>query len=413
MRKLWIAAAVGAVWAGGALAQGADKPAAPAAAGGISDGVVKVGVLNDQSGLYADLSGPGSVLAAKMAVEDFGGTVLGKPIEIVAGDHQNKPDVGSAIARKWIDVDKVDAIADVPSSATALGVLSVTRDRNRMLLLSGPALSDFTGKLCAPTTIHWTYDSYAMANGTARALIKQGGDSWFFITADNAGSHSQEKDAVRFVEQGGGKVAGAVRHPLNTLDFSSFLLQAQASKAKVIGLANAGGDTVNAIKQAKEFGITPGQTLAGLLMFITDVHAIGLTDAQGLVITESFYWNLDDKTRDWSRRFMARHGGKAPTADQAGVYGAVLHYLKAVQAAGTDESLAVAAKMKELPVNDFWSDNYKIRQDGRLVRDMYLLKVKSPAESKEPWDYYSVLARIPGDEAYRPMAEGGCPLVKS
>ncbi len=386
--------------------------AGPAAAQ-VSDGVVKIGVLNDRSGLYADLGGEGSAIAARMAVEDFGGTVLGKPVTVITADHQNKPDVGSAIARQWIDVDKVDAIADVPSSATALGVLSVTREKNRMLLLSGPALSEFTGKQCAPTTIHWTYDSYSMANGTVRALVQQGGDSWFFLTGDNAGSHSQERDAIGFVEKAGGKVAGVVRHPLNTLDFSSFLLQAQASRAKVIGLANAGGDTVNSIKQAAEFGIVQsGQRLAGLLMFITDIHAIGLKDAQGLVVTESFYWNMDDKTRAWSRRFMAQHGGRAPTAAQAGVYGAVLHYLKAVEKAGTDESLAVSKAMKELPVNDMFSENVTIRQDGRVVRDMHLLEVKSPAESKEPWDYYKVLARIPGDEAYRPMAEGGCPLVK-
>jgi branched-chain amino acid transport system substrate-binding protein len=383
------------------------------AAAQISDDVVKVGVLNDRSGLYADLGGEGSVIAARMAVEDFGGTVLSKPIVITSADHQNKPDVGSTIARRWIDLEQVDAIADVPSSATALGVLSVTRQTNRMLLLSGPALSEFTGKQCAPTTIHWTYDSYSMANGTVRALIKEGGESWFFLTGDNAGSHSQERDAMTFVEKAGGKVLGAIRHPLNTLDFSSYLLQAQGSGAKIIGLANAGGDTVNSIKQAAEFGITQsGQRLAGLLMFISDVHAIGLKDAQGLVVTEAFYWDLNEKTRAWSRRFMEKHSGRAPTAAQAGVYGAVLHYLKAIDKAGTDDSLAVSKAMKELPVNDMFSDNFKIREDGRVVRDMYLLEVKSPEESKEPWDYYKVLARTPGDEAYRPMSEGGCPLVK-
>ncbi|MGF7212806.1 branched-chain amino acid transport system substrate-binding protein [Skermanella aerolata] len=386
--------------------------AGPAAAQ-ISDDVVKVGVLNDRSGLYADLGGEGSVIAARMAVEDFGGTVLGKPIVITSADHQNKPDIGSTIARRWIDLEQVDAIADVPSSATALGVLSVTRQTNRMLLLSGPALSEFTGKQCAPTTIHWTYDSYSMANGTVRALIKQGGESWFFLTGDNAGSHSQERDAMAFVEKAGGKVMGAIRHPLNTLDFSSYLLQAQGSGAKIIGLANAGGDTVNSIKQAAEFGITQsGQRLAGLLMFISDVHAVGLKDAQGLVVTEAFYWDLNEKTRAWSRRFMEKHGGRAPTAAQAGVYGAVLHYLKAIDKSGTDDSLTVSKAMKELPVNDMFSDNFKIREDGRVVRDMYLLEVKSPEESKEPWDYYKVLARTPGDEAYRPMSEGGCPLVK-
>ncbi|HWV96857.1 MAG TPA: ABC transporter substrate-binding protein [Xanthobacteraceae bacterium] len=379
----------------------------------VSDDVVKIGVLNDQSGLYADLSGPGSTIAAKMAVEDFGGTVLGKPIEVISADHQNKPDVGSTIARRWIDTEKVDTIVDVPHSATALAVLSVTREKKRTLLLSGPAYVEFTGKECTPTTVHWTYDSYAMANGTARAVVQQGGDSWFFLTGDNAGSHSQERDAMAFVQKAGGKVVGSVRHPLNTSDFSSYLLQAQQSRAKVIGLANAGGDTVNAIKQANEFGLVQGnQKLAGLLMFITDVKAVGLDQAQGLIITDSFYWDADERTRTWSRRFMKLHNGRAPTSVQAGVYSAVLHYLKAVQAAGTDESVTVTAKMKELPVNDFFSDNYSIRQDGRLVRDMYLLQVKAPSDSREPWDVFKILARIPGNEAYRPMSEGNCPLVK-
>jgi branched-chain amino acid transport system substrate-binding protein len=343
----------------------------------VSDDVVKIGVLNDQSGLYADIGGSGSVLAAKMAVEDFGGSVLGKRVEVISADHQNKPDVGSAIARRWFDTEKVDAIVDVPHSATALAVLSVTREKNKVLLLSGPAYVEFTGKECAPTTVHWTYDSYAMANGTARAVVKQGGDSWFFITGDNAGSHSQQ------------------------------------SGAKVIGLANAGGDTVNSIKQANEFGLTQsGQKLAGLLMFITDVKAVGLEQAKGLIITDSFYWNADERTQTWSRRFMKQHDGRAPTSAQAGVYSAVTHYLKAIMAAGTDEGLAVSAIMKKLPVSDFFSDNYTIRPDGRLVRDMYLLQVKTPGESKEPWDLFNILARIPGDEAYRPMAEGQCPLVK-
>jgi len=386
--------------------------AAPACAQ-VSDDMVKIGVLNDQSGLYSDLSGPGSTIAAKMAVEDFGGTVLGKPIEVVSADHQNKPDVGSAIARRWIDTEKVDVIVDVPHSATALAVLSVTREKKKVLLLSGPAYTEFTGKECSPTSVHWTYDSYAMANGTARAVVKQGGDSWFFLTGDNAGSHSQEREAMAFVQKAGGKVLGSVRHPLGTSDFSSYLLQAQQSKAKVVGLANAGGDTVNAIKQANEFGLVQGgQKLAGLLMFITDVKAVGLEQAKGLIITDAFYWDADERTRAWSRRFMKLHGGRAPTSDQAGVYSAVLHYLKAVQAAGNDEGVAVTAKMKELPVRDFFSDDYRIRQDGRMVRDMYLLQVKTPQESREPWDIFKILARIPGDEAYRPMAEGHCPLVK-
>ncbi len=382
------------------------------AAAQVSDDVVRVGVLNDQSGIYADIGGQGSVVAARMAVEEFGGTVIGKPVDVISGDHQNRPDIGSVIARRWIDLEKVDAIVDVPSSATALGVLSVTREKNRMLLLSGPGLSDFTGRQCSPTSVHWTYDTYAMANGTARALVQQGGDTWFFITGDNAGSHSQERDATEFVKRAGGRVLGSVRHPLGTSDFSSFLLQARGSRAKVIGLANAGNDTVNAIKQAKEFGITQGgQKLAALLMFISDIHAIGLADAQGLVFTDSFYWDSNAGTRAWSKRFMERHGGRAPTSAQAGVYGAVLHYLKAIKDAGTDEPSLVAKRMKELPVNDFWSDDFKIRQDGRLVRDMYLFEAKKPSDSKGPWDYYKVLARVPGDEAYRPMSEGGCPLV--
>lgn len=382
------------------------------AAARVSDDVVRVGVLNDQSGIYADIGGQGSVVAARMAVEEFGGTVIGKPVDVISGDHQNRPDVGSVIARRWIDLEKVDAIVDVPSSATALGVLSVTREKNRMLLLSGPGLSDFTGRQCSPTSVHWTYDTYAMANGTARALVQQGGDTWFFITGDNAGSHSQERDATEFVKRAGGRVLGSVRHPLGTSDFSSFLLQARGSRAKVIGLANAGNDTVNAIKQAKEFGITQGgQKLAALLMFISDIHAIGLADAQGLVFTDSFYWDSNAGTRAWSKRFMERHGGRAPTSAQAGVYGAVLHYLKAIKDAGTDEPSLVAKRMKELLVNDFWSDDFKIRQDGRLVRDMYLFEAKKPSDSKGPWDYYKVLARVPGDEAYRPMSEGGCPLV--
>lgn len=378
----------------------------------VSGNVVKIGVLNDQSGIFSDLSGAGSAIAARMAVEDAGGTVLGKPIEVVVGDHQNKPDIGSAIARGWIDTQGVDAIFDVPASATAIAVQDVTRDKDKMLFLSGPGSSDFTGKRCSPTTVHWTYDSYATANSTVRALIKQGGDTWFFLTADNAGSHAQAQDATGFVRRAGGTVLGAVRHPFATQDFSSFLLRAQSSGAKVIGLANAGSDTITSVKQAREFGITQGgQKLASLLMFITDVHAIGLQDAQGLVFTDSFYWDMDDKTRAWSKRFMERHNSRAPTSVQAGVYGAVRHYLKAVAAAGTDETAAVARKVKELPVEDFWSAGFKIRQDGRLVRDMYLFQVKSPADSKGPWDYYNVLAKIPGDEAFRPMSEGGCPLV--
>ncbi len=379
----------------------------------VSDDVVKIGVLSDQSGLYADIGGPGSVIAAKMAVEDFGGSVLGKRIEVTSADHQNKPDVGSAIARRWFDSEKVDVIVDVPHSATALAVLSVTREKNKVLLLSGPAYVEFTGKECAPTTVHWTYDSYAMANGTARAVVKQGGDSWFFITGDNAGSHSQERDAMAFVQKAGGKVLGSVRHPLNT--FGLFIVSASGP-----AIRSQGHRPRQCRRRYREFDQAGqrirtdpgGQKLAGLLMFITDVKAVGLEQAKGLIITDAFYWDADERTRTWSRRFMKQHDGRAPTSAQAGVYSAVTHYLKAIKAAGTDEGLAVSAMMKKLPVNDFFSDNYTIRADGRLVRDMYLLQVKTPAESKEPWDLFTILARIPGDEAYRPMAEGQCPLVK-
>jgi branched-chain amino acid transport system substrate-binding protein len=386
--------------------------AAPAAAQ-VSGDVVKLGVMNDQSGLYADITGQGSVVAARMAVEDFGGKVLGKPIEVIFADHQNKPDIGGNIARQWIDTQGVDAMVDVPTSSVALAVQEITREKNRMFLISGAASSDLTGKACSPTTVHWTYDTYALANGTGKALVKQGGDTWFFLTADYAFGHALERDTAKFVTDGGGKVLGIVRHPLNTADFSSFLLQAQASKAKIIGLANAGGDTINAIKQAAEFGIVAGgQRLAGLLVFINDVHALGLKTAQGLVITESFYWDLNDETRAFAKRFQEKHKGMVPSMIQAGVYGAVSHYLKAVQAAGTDEAKAVSKKMKETPINDFMTKNGTIREDGRVVRDMYLLQVKKPEESKAKYDYYKVLATIPGKDAFRPMAEGNCPLVK-
>jgi branched-chain amino acid transport system substrate-binding protein len=400
MKQLLGAAAMATVFALPATAQ-------------VSDDVVKLGVLNDQSGLYADITGQGSVVAARMAVEDFGGKVLGKPIEVIFADHQNKPDVGVNIARQWIDTQQVDTIVDVPTSSVGLAIQEVTREKNRVFLMSGPASSDLTGKACSETGIHWTYDTYALANGTGKALVKQGGDTWFFLTADYAFGHALERDTSKFVTDGGGKVVGVVRHPLSTSDFSSFLLQAQASKAKVIGLANAGGDTINSIKQAAEFGIVAGgQRLAGLLVFITDVHALGLKTAQGLVLTESFYWDLNDETRAFSKRFMERHKGAVPSMVQAGVYGAVLHYLKAIEAAGTDEAKAVAKKMKELPINDFMTKNGSIRPDGRVIRDMYLFQVKKPEESKGKYDYYKLLATIPGNEAFRPMSEGGCPLVK-
>jgi branched-chain amino acid transport system substrate-binding protein len=380
----------------------------------VSGDVVKIGVLNDQSGTYADLGGPGAVVAAQMAADDFGGTVLGKKIEIVFADHQNKPDVASNIVNQWIDTENVDVIADVPTSSVALAVQEITKNKNRIFLISGAASSDLTGKACSPTGIHYTYDTYSLAKGTGGALVQDGGDSWFFITADYAFGHALERDTGAAVTDAGGKVLGAVRHPFPANDFSSFLLQAQSSGAKVVGLANAGADTTNAIKQAGEFGlVAAGQRLAGLLVFLTDVHSLGLQTAQGLVITTGFYWDKDDETRAWSKKFAEKHNGSMPTMIQAGVYSSVMHYLKAVDAAKTDEAKAVVAKMKETPINDFFAKNGKIREDGRMVHDMMLAQVKTPEESKGPYDYYKILRVIPGDEAFRPMtAEAGCPLVK-
>ncbi len=378
----------------------------------ISDDVVKIGVLSDMSSLYSDIAGPGSVVAAQMAVKDFGGKVAGKPIEIISADHLNKADVGSAIARQWFDQDHVDAIVDVPTSSIALSVQDIAKEKGKVFLISGAASSDLTGKACSPTGVHWTYDTYALAHGTGGALVKQGGDSWFFLTADYAFGHALENDTSAVVKAAGGKVFGAVNVPLNNADFSSFLLQAQASKAKVIGLANAGGDTINSIKQAAEFGIVAGgQRLAGLLVFISDVNSLGLAAAQGLVLTESFYWDQNDETRAWAKRFIAERG-KVPSMVQAGVYGAVTHYLKAIEAAKTDEGKAVVGKMRELPINDFMTKNGKLREDGRVERDMYLFQVKTPGESKYPYDYYKQLATIPAAEAFRPLSESACPLVK-
>ncbi len=383
------------------------------AAAQISDDVVKIGVLNDLDGLYSDISGMGSVIAARLAVEDFGGTVKGKRIEILYASHQNKTDIAAAIVRKWIDVDKVDAIADVGPSSAAAAVQEITRDRDRMFLISGAASSDLTGRACSPVGIHWTYDTYATANGTAKALVKQGGDTWYFLTADYTFGTALERDTSKVVWDSGGKVLGSVRAPLGTTDYSSYLLAAQGSRAKIVGLANSGGDTINSIKQAGEFGIVAGgQRLAGLLVFITDVGSLGLKTAQGLVATTAFYWDQNDATRAWTKRFMAQNAGKVPTMVQAGVYGAVLHYLKAVDASGTDEAAAVSKKMKELPINDFFTKDARVREDGRVMRDMYLVQVKSPEESKYPFDYYKTLATIPANDAFRPLAEGHCPFIK-
>jgi branched-chain amino acid transport system substrate-binding protein len=374
---------------------------------------VKVGVMNDRSGLYADLSGEGSVIAARMAVEDFKAAEKGIKVEIVSADHQNKPDVGSTIARQWYDQDGVDAILDVPTSSVALAVNQITKEKNKIHINSGAASSDLTGKACSPNTIHWTYDTYALAQGTGGAMVKAGGDSWFFMTADYAFGHALERDTGAIVTKNGGKVVGAVRTPFPGTDFSSFLLQAQASKAKVIGLANAGGDTINSIKQAGEFGITSaGQKLAGLLVFITDVHALGLQTAQGLVLTEAFYWDNNDGTRAWSERFAKANGGKKPSMVQAGVYSGMLHYLKGIEAAKSKDATAVMAKMKELPTDDPLFGKGSVRADGRKMHDMYLFEVKKPSESKGPWDYYKQVAVLKADDAFKPLSESECPLVK-
>jgi branched-chain amino acid transport system substrate-binding protein len=376
------------------------------------DGPVKIGVINDQSSIYADLSGMGGVVAARMAIEDFGGSVLGKPIELTYADHQNKPDVATSIVNRWLDVENVDLVSDLPNSSAMLAVQEILRQKKQALaIVSTGATSDFTGSKCSPYGIHWTYDTYALAAGTGRELVKEGGDSWFFLTADYAFGHALERDVSEFVKAAGGKVSGVVRHPFPNQDFSSFLLQAQASKAKIIGMANAGGDTINTIKQAAEFGIVRGgQKLAGLLVFLSDVHSLGLKTAQGIVLTTGFYWDRDEATRKWSQRFFARHKAM-PTMTHAGVYSSITHYLKAVKAAGTKEPLVVAAKMREMPVNDFFAPNGKVREDGRMVHDMYLVQVKSPEESKYPWDYYKILRTIPGNDAFRPLDKGGCPHV--
>jgi branched-chain amino acid transport system substrate-binding protein len=380
----------------------------------ISDGVIKIGVLNDMSGLYADLTGMGSVVAARMAVEDFGAAAKGMKVEIVSADHQNKPDVGSTIARTWYDVDKVDVIVDVPTSSVALAVNQITREKGKAFLNSGAATSDLTGKACSPNTIHWTYDTWMLANGTGSAIVKTGGDSWFFLTADYAFGHTLERDTEAVVLKNGGKVLGKVRHPFPGNDFSSFLLQAQASKAKVIGLANAGGDTINSIKQASEFGITKGgQSLAGLLVFLTDVKALGLNTAQGLIFTETYYWDRDDASRAFAKRFSAQAPrNNYPTMIHAGVYSSVLHYLKAIEAAKTDDGTKVIAQMKAMPTDDPLFGKGSVRADGRKIHPAYLVEVKKPSESTGPWDLHKIRATIPADQAFRPLNEGECPLVK-
>jgi branched-chain amino acid transport system substrate-binding protein len=376
-------------------------------------GTIKIGVLNDQSGLYADIAGTASVWMARKAVEDFGAAAKGMKVEIIGGDHQNKPDIGLSIARQWFDVDKVDAIADVPTSSVALAINELTRDKNKVFLAVGPATSDLTGKACSPNTVHWIYDTWALANGTGNAIVKRGGDSWFFLTADYAFGYALERDTEAVVVKSGGKVLGKVRHPFPGTDFSSFLLQAKASKAKIIGLANAGGDTINSIKQASEFGIVEGgQKLAGLLIFINDIHALGLKTAQGLIFTDPWYWDQNDTNRAFAREYFAALG-RMPGYTVVGVYSAVIHYLRAVEALGSHaDGKAVIAKMKELPTEDRLMGKGYVRVDGRKIHPMYLFEVKTPEESKAPWDYYKQLATIPAEEAWRPLDQSECPLVK-
>ena len=374
---------------------------------------VKLGVMNDMSSLYADISGPGAVTAAKLAIQDFNPAAHGMKVELISADHQNKPDIGANIARQWFDVDHVDAILDVPTSSVALAITDITREKNKVFLVSGAASSDLTGPKCSPNTVHGTYDTWMLANGTGKALVKTGGDTWFFLTSDYAFGHALERDTASAVTAAGGKVLGAVKHPLNTQDFSSFLLQAQASKAKVIGLANAGGDTINAIKQGAEFGITAGgQQFAGLLVFVTDINALGLKTAQGLVLTETWYWDMNDANRAWTKRWQAENPGKFPSMVVAGVYAETLHYLKSVAALkSAADGKAVVAQMKALPTDDPLFGKGYIRADGRNIHPAYLFQVKKPEESKYPGDVYTVRATIPAEEAFRPLKDGNCPMV--
>jgi branched-chain amino acid transport system substrate-binding protein len=384
----------------------------PAGAAEISDGKVKIGILNDQSGVYADFGGKWSVEAAKMAVEDFGGKVQGAPIEVISADHQNKPDIASNIARQWYDTEQVDSIMELTTSSVALAVQGISKEKKKIDIVTGAATTDLTGKACSPYGFHWAYDTHALAVGTGGALTKQGGDTWFFLTVDYAFGYSLEKQTSEFVTAQGGKVLGSVRHPLGTTDYSSFLLQAQSSGAKVIGLANAGLDTSNSIKQAAEFGIVAGgQRLAALLFTLAEVHGLGLQAAQGLTLTEGFYWDRNDESRAWSKKYFDRTG-RMPNMIQAGTYSAVLQYLKAIDKAGTDETEAVAKELHSMPVDDIFAHGGKVGANGRMIHDMYLMEVKKPEESKQDWDYYKVLATIPGDEAYIKPAESGCPLVQ-
>jgi branched-chain amino acid transport system substrate-binding protein len=404
MRQTWafvlaglVAITISANWTNPATAQ-------------ISDDAVKIGVLTDLSGPASAASGPGSVTAAQMAVDDFGGSVLGKPITVISADYQLKPDLAAGVARQWYDREQVDLILDVPVSASGLAVQNVANERKKLFITSSTGTADFHGKFCSPYTMQWAFDTRALAVGTAQEVVKHGGDSWFFLTADYAFGHSLERDATRVIEQNGGKVVGSVRHPFATPDLSSFILQAQASKAKIIGIASGPPDNVNAVKLGGEFGIFKGgQQMAGLLMLITDVNALGLQAAQGLLLTTAFYWDMDDKARAWSKRYFAKLN-KMPTMWQAAVYSATLNYLKAVKAAGTDEPLKVAAKMREAPIDDVFARNGRLREDGLMVHDLVLVQVKTPGNSKYPWDYYQILAHVPGDQAFGPP-DPACPLV--
>jgi len=378
----------------------------------ISDDVVKIGVLTDMAGVTADITGKGSVIAAELAVKEFGGSVLGKPIQVVFADHQHKADIGTTIARRWIDVDKVDALVDIPNSAVALAVQSLAREKKTIVMYSGAGTTALTNEQCSPYGFHWTYDTYAVSHGTASAVVKAGGTSWFMLASDYAFGHQLQKDATEVVEANGGKVVGAVRHPLNNPDFSSFLLQAQASGAKVIGIANAGNDTINTIKQAGEFGLVErGQSLAALIFFLQDVHSLGLKTTQGTYLTTASYWDIDDASRAWSKQFMER-AGMMPSMIQAGVYGAVLHYLKAVQQAGTDDSDKVATAMRAMPINDAFTKDARIRADGRVLREMYLARVKKPADSKGAWDYFEIVRKITPEETVWPLSETKCAAAK-
>lgn len=378
----------------------------------LSDGAVRIGVLNDQTGTYADFGGLTSAEAARMAIEDFDAESKGIKVEIISADHQNKADVASALARRWFDVDGVDAIADLTNSAVAIAVNLIGKDEGRITLMTGPATTRLTNEDCSPTGFHWVFDTYSQSVGTARSILDQGKDTWFLLTADYAFGHQMAAEITRVIEEGGGTIAGNVNHPLGTADFSSFLVQAQSSGAQIVGLANAGTDTINAIKQAGEFGIAQGgQNLAGLVIVISDIHALGLETAQGLLATTAFYWDRDDASREWSKRFQERTG-RMPGMVQAGTYSSVLHYLRAIEAAGTDDGPTVAAKMKEMPVDDFFAPGAQVRADGRLVKEMYLVEVKTPDASTGEWDYYRVLHAIPAEDSVQPLEQSACPFVK-